>query len=292
VIVTDVDGTLMDSKHKLPAANKEALRRCLAAGVPVVLATGKHRGPWVSSLISQVFGEASGRDAGALQPLSDWTLNAPGVFVQGMLVCNAAGEVVFRNTLPHDVVRLCLDVASRCGWTVLAYTDGDRVLSNRADPQTERLRPLQEPAVEVAAIGGTAVHKMLFLCSPEEESAVRAELAGDVGGKASLTVAIPGMVEVLPLGASKADGVRVALELLGFRPGEALALGDGENDLELLQLVREDGGVAAAVANARPRLKEVATEVVGSCDDGGWAEAVDRWVLTPNTPADVQPGRS
>lgn len=273
-VVTDVDGTLMDSAHRLPPANRRALRRCLERGIPVVLATGKHRGPWVKALIAEVVGDG-------VLAASGWTLNAPGVFVQGLLVCGIDGRVVHRQLLPPRLVQLCGETARAHGWTVLAYTDDDRIVASREDPQLARLTPLQEPAPEVGPVDQVAAHKMLFLASPAEEITVRAAVAAITGEEASLTVAIPGMVEVLPRGASKADGVRVALDLLGVAPGDVLALGDGENDVELLQLVRQAGGTAAAVANARPALKEAANAVVASCDEGGWAEAVERWVLDP-----------
>jgi 5-amino-6-(5-phospho-D-ribitylamino)uracil phosphatase len=41
LIVTDVDGTLLDRESKLPNLNKEAIFECLRAGIGVVLATGK-----------------------------------------------------------------------------------------------------------------------------------------------------------------------------------------------------------------------------------------------------------
>lgn len=86
------------------------------------------------------------------------------------------------------------------------------------------------------------------------------------------------MVEVLPKGISKADGVRQALKLLDADPSDVLALGDGENDVEMLREIRRGGGISAAVQNARPISKEVAEYTVASCDEAGWAEAVDRWV--------------
>jgi HAD superfamily hydrolase (TIGR01484 family) len=61
-----------------------------------------------------------------------------------------------------------------------------------------------------------------------------AELA--LGGQASLTRALEGMLEVLPLGASKGSSVALVLEELGVAPEEVMALGDGENDVEMLRL--------------------------------------------------------
>ena len=85
--------------------------------------------------------------------------------------------------------------------------------------------------------------------------------------EASITVAIPGMVEVLPQGCSKASGVSRALELMDLRPAEVLALGDGENDLEMMELIRSAGGITVAMGNARPKLLEAAEFRVSSCDE-------------------------
>lgn len=57
-----------------------------------------------------------------------------------------------------------------------------------------------------------------------------------LGDSAALTTALSGMLEVLPKGASKAAGVRVVLEKLGVAPENVLAMGDAENDVEMLKL--------------------------------------------------------
>eukprot|EP00448_Togula_jolla_P012405 CAMPEP_0170605040 /NCGR_PEP_ID=MMETSP0224-20130122/19761_1 /TAXON_ID=285029 /ORGANISM="Togula jolla, Strain CCCM 725" /LENGTH=281 /DNA_ID=CAMNT_0010930017 /DNA_START=97 /DNA_END=942 /DNA_ORIENTATION=- len=270
-VVTDVDGTLMNSHHELPEANRQALRRLIQSGVPVVLATGKHRGPWVEALLRAVCDDE-------VRAASPWTLNAPGVFVQGQLVCDLEGAVVHRKVLAAQVVEMCFEEAKRRAWSVLAYTTDDRVIASRPHPRTVDIEKLGEPFV-AGELGDASVFKMIFLADPKDETEVRDAVRGFVGAEATVVVSIPGMVEVLPRGSSKADGVEIALKMLGLSAGEVLALGDGENDIEMLQAVRAAGGAAVAVGNARPALKEVAESVVSSNDEGGWAEAVERWGL-------------
>ena len=93
--------------------------------------------------------------------------------------------------------------------------------------------------------------------------------------KCSLTSALPGMLEVLPVGASKGEAVARLLRDLGIRPEEVVALGDGENDVELLELA----GVGVAMGNASPAAVRAAQHQVAANDADGWAEAVDRFVL-------------
>ncbi|CAJ1345603.1 unnamed protein product [Effrenium voratum] len=259
-VVTDVDGTLMDSQHRLPAAHLAALRSLMRRNVPVVLATGKHRGPWTQRLIQEVVDHD-------IQVASPWTLNAPGVFVQGLRVCDASGEVVAARTLAPELLRRCARLAEREAWTLLSYTDADTIASNRPDPETAKIDALGEPPVEVASCEGAKVHKLLFLGRPADEQAIRKAVEAEVGEEASITVAIAGMVEVLPKNSSKADGVRQALEILGIQPREVLALGDGENDVEMMEFIRGAGGLTAAVANARPQLRRAAEFEVPSCDE-------------------------
>lgn len=96
-------------------------------------------------------------------------------------------------------------------------------------------------------------------------------------GRASLTTAIPGMLEVLPLGASKGEGVSWLLDRLGVDPAACLALGDGENDVEMLQLC----GLGVAMGNAGPPALAVADAVTATNNEDGVARAVERFVLAP-----------
>jgi hydroxymethylpyrimidine pyrophosphatase-like HAD family hydrolase len=90
-------------------------------------------------------------------------------------------------------------------------------------------------------------------------------------------VCVPVVLQVLPLGASKGAGVSWLLKHLGMDPAGLLALGDGENDIEMLQLA----AVGVAMGNAGAKVKGVADAVVGSNDEDGVAQAIHEYVLKP-----------
>ena len=54
-----------------------------------------------------------------------WTLNGPGVFIQGLLVCDATGEVVHRTLLDNQAARKLNAFGAERGVTVVAYTTGE-----------------------------------------------------------------------------------------------------------------------------------------------------------------------
>lgn len=66
--------------------------------------------------------------------------------------------------------------------------------------------------------------------------AVRPAIEEAIAGDASITSALAGMLEVLPQGASKAAGIEVVLETLGIQSDEIMAMGDAENDLQMLKM--------------------------------------------------------
>ena len=85
-----------------------------------------------------------------------------------------------------------------------------------------------------------------------------------------------GAVMVLPAGISKESGLRVALQELEISPRNVVGAGDAENDFAFLTLC----GMPVAVANALPRLKEVAALVTKGVRGEGVAELVDMWLGT------------
>lgn len=72
-------------------------------------------------------------------------------------------------------------------------------------------------------------------------------------------------------------GVEWLLKRLGVDPERCMAIGDGENDVEMLRLC----GLGVAVGNAGAAARAVADVVVESNDDDGVAEAISRFVLEP-----------
>jgi len=76
-------------------------------------------------------------------------------------------------------------------------------------------------------------------------------------------------LEVMPKAATKANGALQLKEMLCA--DRLIVFGDGYNDMELFKVADE----SYAVANAVPELKEIATGVIGSCDE----DAVAHWLL-------------
>jgi hydroxymethylpyrimidine pyrophosphatase-like HAD family hydrolase len=81
-----------------------------------------------------------------------------------------------------------------------------------------------------------------------------------------------GSVMALPADVTKATGLVPALDALGISRERTIGVGDAENDQAFLRAC----GVAVAVANALPSVKEMAHVVTRGARGAGVAELVDR----------------
>jgi Cof subfamily protein (haloacid dehalogenase superfamily) len=84
-------------------------------------------------------------------------------------------------------------------------------------------------------------------------------------------------IEICRSEVSKASGLRFLAERLGIQPAEILAVGDSYNDISMIELA----GIGVAVANAPEKVRQAADWVTATCQDGGVARAVSRFILEP-----------
>jgi Cof subfamily protein (haloacid dehalogenase superfamily) len=261
-IATDLDGTLLTSNHEISPRTERALRQAMARGVQVILATGK---------------TAGSRE----RPVRQLGLTTPGVYSQGLVLLNGDGSVRERRDLDPDIARTTIQYAEACGCNIVVVAEGGaRVLSNRASTLTAFMVAHHEPEPELinplsTIADTTPITKLLIEAEPGRIPDIRAALHAHLNGAATLVQSMPQLLEILPPGASKGDGLRRLLAGEGIDPRHVLALGDAENDIEMLQLA----GIGVAMGNAPQDVKDAADYVTASNDEDGVALAVERFVL-------------
>ncbi|PSC69494.1 haloacid dehalogenase-like hydrolase [Micractinium conductrix] len=205
----------------------------------------------------------------------------PQIYLQGLLInCHDEG-ILYSRQLEEDIILEAIAFAEQHGLTLTAYC-GDRIMCKERDEQSDRLIWYKEPTPEGIGplqphVGRLPIYKLIFMQEANRIIELRPQVEAMFAGRASLTTAISGMLEVLPLGASKGTGVAWLLDRLGVDPAACLALGDGENDVEMLQLA----GLGVAMGNAGPPVLAVADAVTASNDEDGVARAIERFVLAP-----------
>ncbi len=130
------------------------------------------------------------------------------------------------------------------------YTRNDSVVLpfGRLAPEVvRRLEELDIPMEHGLAIAATWV----------PHDAAVSQVLRDTGGSATVEYN-KGAVMVIPPGATKGSGLRIALEELGYSLRSVAVIGDAENDRSLFEVAE----YAVAVANAEPEIKALADVVL------------------------------
>ncbi|KAK9853914.1 hypothetical protein WJX84_005069 [Apatococcus fuscideae] len=263
IVTTDVDGTLLSSDQKLTDRTVKAIELAHQAGVQVILATGKAPGPWLAKTLPKLPGKT------------------PKVYQQGLLMYDEDDKEIYRGDLDQQLCREIVAFAAHQNVTLSGYST-DRVFCIKTNEQTDRLIFYGEPTPESMGpwdpvISQYPIQKFLLMDSLERIDEIRPQVQQQFGDRIHLTVAIKGMLEILPMGASKGAGVARMLKNIGASADGLMALGDGENDVQMFELA----ALGVAMGNAVPELLAVADECVSSNDDEGVAEAIERFVLAP-----------
>ncbi|MEL7434699.1 MAG: HAD family hydrolase [Chloroflexota bacterium] len=271
VIVVDLDGTLLNDDHKVSDRNKTVIKKAIDKGIQVVIATGKTR-------------------ASAAPILEELGLNTPGVFVQGLMICNADGSVRSQQMLDNDAARHAIQYAESNGFEVIAYSGNQLVCKNMED-SIEKIAEFGEPMPEpigplVNHIGKIDMHKLIIVGgSARKLQALRWQLNQQIGTHVGFTDGgVLTSLEILPKNTSKGRGVKTLLGQMNVNSEHVMGIGDAENDVSLMEVV----GFGVAVENAAEATKAAADEVVSSNNDSGVAEAIERFVLLDEKPAETE----
>lgn len=260
ILATDLDGTLLGPDRRVSSLNQDAVRRCVEAGIEVVIASGRN-------------------STGVSEHAEQLGLVGPQVCCNGAHVLRRPGEELSHRSLPSTLCRALVQMASERGLHLHFYSRarlvfltkdswGELYLGRLAGIRAEYLAAPEALSIEVT--------KAMFVGGAEEIASLHREaLETDWADPAELTLSEKEYLEFLPKGTNKGTGVQAIAQELGVSRHEVAAIGDYLNDLPML----EWAGVSGAVGNAAPAVKACADVVVGTNEAGGVAQFIDSYVL-------------
>ena len=119
------------------------------------------------------------------------------------------------------------------------------------------------------------LYKVLLTAPPTRAKEHEQRLARRFMGRLSVYRSEPYFIEVMARGVSKGDAVAGLLERLGIGREDAIACGDGFNDLSMIRYA----GVGVAMGNAQQAIKDEADVVTLSNDEDGLVPIIRHYIL-------------
>ena len=256
LVATDLDGTIIRSDGTISERTSRALGAAEAAGVAVVLVTG--RPPrWMGEIA-----DATGHTGLA-------------ICSNGAILYDLHTEQVVdsRPISPATMLEVAARLREEFPGLLFAVEYGSTFAH---EPGYEHGWEIGVPQVRVGppqAILDRPAAKLLARHPTLEPDELMADAVGILGATATVThSSTRALLEISAYGVTKASALASLAESAGIAPAEAVAFGDMPNDLPMLAWA----GRSVAVANAHPRVLASADEVAESNDADGVARVVER----------------
>lgn len=241
IIFFDIDGTLVPLKEGIRPRTVEALQKLRQNGIKLCIATG--RAPMEVPKFEGVTFDAF--------------LTYNGSY------CFTPERDVFKNLIPKADIALLRRNAEALG-RPMALATKDRLAANGSDPDLAEYFAIGGVELVIADDFDAMAQGEIFQVLMSGREAEYPAILKDVEN-AKIAAWWDRAVDIIPASGGKGAGIGKILEYYGFDKAEAVAFGDGNNDIEMLQAV----GSAVAMGNASDELKAVATEVCRPVTEDG-----------------------
>ncbi len=277
LIALDIDGTLLDSRWKLPEANRAAIAEATRRGIEVALVTGR-RYDFAMPI--------------ALQIESPLTM----IVSNGALIRTQDGRTHLRHLLPRDTAARVLEMTK-------PWRDGAGVVFDRPRENQVILEVLEtDDPIRTAyyARNNEFIGQAIPLESCLTEDPIQVMLSGKVAPMREAEAVLRNaqnteefglaatvyesrdfaMIDVIHPQCSKGASLAEWATLRGLTREEVMAIGDNHNDLEMLSFA----GIPVVMGNCVPELRNFGWHETCSNDQNGVAVAIEQFALREVAP--------
>jgi len=245
-IFFDIDGTLLSYKsHSVLPGTIKAFKILHDKGIRTFISSGRPR-----ILIPEL-------------PLQfDGFITVNGGY------CTVGDKVLLKNPINSDDCSRWLNYVEENNLTTMCFTAHEMFI-NRIDPVAVALKQQlgfqMPPLSPLSALNGKEIYQFIAIQSEDKDATVLQTLS-----HCRMPRWHPLFSDLIPDNSSKAVGIECILQHFGISRDEAMAFGDGANDIEMLEYV----AVGVAMGNADEKVKQHANHVTSSADDEGILHAL------------------
>ncbi|MCL1830330.1 MAG: HAD family hydrolase [Oscillospiraceae bacterium] len=267
LVVSDVDGTLMQGGFGIPRQNIDTIERFCEMGGKFTLATG--------------------RGIASVGKYTDFIrLSAPAILANGGVIYDySARQIIYENTLDCTVRLIVTELMEQFPELGVEILLREQIVALKMNHEIDKHTALEHIPVTLTDINTVADgwNKVLFASNPDVILSVKAYVdkqkkKDERYSKFHFVQTSNIYYELMPTGTNKAEGLMRLCNHLGISIKNTVAIGDFYNDLELFDVA----GLSVAVDDAPDEVKNRADIAVGSCLAGGVAQLLSKLIDSSN----------
>ena len=263
LIVSDLDGTMLDEHSELTPRTVAAAQKIREAGAELALCSGR-------------MGHAMLDYAGQLE------VTLPMITYNGAAVADPVTAKVLKSyMIPASGAREICAFAEGFGLHTQLYRDNLVICEKSNDFMEYYVREMHTDRVKISATGRPLsqvvdyeVPKVLMISTVERVAQLLPVFREHFAGRYTCVTSNPRYLEVIPIGVDKGRAMTALCGELSVPLDRVAAFGDAINDLPMLQAA----GLGVAMANASEAVRAGADEVAGSNREDGWAIKIEEMI--------------
>jgi len=258
LLVTDVDGTLLDHHSKLSELNVKALKDCIKHGIDVIIATGK-------SINSIMF------------IIKELDLKLPQITLGGAVTITPQKEIIDAIKIPPDLYIDFIDTVRKKGYEPLVASIEGEVYCQQYSEPMKYVTAVGENIIKIDDIKSDyLVNNTVSISIPiNEQDPLDPFIRQKYKSKLQVVRSGEYFFDILNLKSSKGNALKKLINSLGIKKEEVVSFGDSHNDISLLK----ESGLKIAVKNSYPELLEIADIVADANYNSGLGKAIYKYIL-------------
>ena len=261
LLAVDMDGTLLNNKRRITDKTIEAVQAAAKMGVLFVISTG--RPVQGVEKYSQLLG-----------------LTAPVILYNGaMIVVSDTKEVIYNKGLSEKDIEKIFALGQSVNTTMCVWSN-NQLYGNVINDKINEYKKLSgvEPILitDYQQIIRQGITKILWYDAPAEIQRWQDTMLRDAFSNVTYCTSKPEFLEFFNSQVSKAKALEIIGKQYDIKPEEMIAVGDGYNDLSMLQYA----GLGIVMENAPEGLKELIPNVTASNEEDGVARVIERYFLS------------
>ena len=268
LIAIDMDGTLLNEKKHIDKAQKEAIHEAIEAGIKIVLCTGRplygilpfYEELGLSELDSE--GYVILNNGCSIHKTKDWKLIDQVNFTSDDI------EYLYKFSESYDIN---FTLVNDTYYFNIGRKPTDELIKDAGFVFSD----ITDISLEEAKSGKHKIMKIMFLGDPEIMADFQEKNEDIIKSKYSGVLSQSYVYEVFPKDNNKGIGLKKLAEKLGIKQEEVMAIGDGNNDIEMF----EYANYSVAMKNATELAKKAAKYETDSNENDGVAKAIRKYAL-------------
>lgn len=258
IIVTDLDGTFFNDDSKPPQNNVDAVKYFTSNGGHFSFSTGRNE-----SILKKIIPDTISLN------------NMPAILSNGAYMYDFDTDVRTEEViLPvHETKALIEEIEEKFSESAVRWNCEEGFVTYDLEKLSKYDLPVYRnalPEYTKEYIYSQKLYKAVIAAPKEDVVAIRDFIASKSGGKFSYSITTPYSVEIMHCDATKGKALKKLKKLLGIPDAVVYAMGDYENDYDMLT----SADVSVCPSNALDSIKDICDMVLCSNNDGLFADLI------------------